>query len=71
MLDDMLSSNPVGPSGTSIHDVAVANSLGWADEAAECLDFADALGWLAAVEAGGELLPAAYIQKQAMWMRLG
>ena len=49
------------------HERAVAQSLSWAAEAAERNDFADALAWLAVVEAvDGELAPE-WQRAQASW----
>jgi hypothetical protein len=46
------------------HLAAVARSLGWAQEAAERGDYADALGWIRAVEAtGAQLSPANHVQR--------
>lgn len=42
-------------------------SLGWAQESAERGDYADALGWVYAVEATGEQLPAGYQIKRQAW----
>lgn len=39
------------------HRLAVASTLGWAQEAAERGDYADALEWVRTVEAIGEQLP--------------
>ena len=49
------------------HVVAVARSLNWADASAARGDFADALAWLRAVEAMGDLLPDAYLTKRQLW----
>jgi hypothetical protein len=43
----------------SKHRAAVTRSLQWSDEAARREDYADALGWLQAVEAAGDKLPTA------------
>jgi hypothetical protein len=51
----------------SAHLVAVARSLNWADASAARGDFADALAWLRAVEAMGDLLPDAYLNKRRRW----
>jgi len=51
----------------SKHLAAVARSLQWADEAAEREDYADALGWLQAVEAAGDELPHGYETKRHAW----
>ena len=50
------------------HLAAVASSLQWADEAAAREDYADALGWLQAVEATGDDLPEAYQTKRHAWL---
>ena len=49
------------------HRVAVANTLGWAQEAAERGDYADALEWLRTVEAIGEQLPPGYLTQRRAW----
>lgn len=49
------------------HVIAVARSLNWADSSAARGDFADALAWLRAVEAIGDLLPDAYLTKRGLW----
>jgi hypothetical protein len=49
------------------HLIAVARSLRWADASAAQGDFADALAWLRAVEATGDLLPDAYLTKRQLW----
>jgi len=49
------------------HSAATANTLRWADEAAEREDYEAALGWLSVVEAIGETLPGPYRAKRAMW----
>ena len=50
------------------HMVAVARSLNWADASAARGDFGDALAWLRAVEATGDLLPEAYQAKRQLWL---
>ena len=52
------------------HRAAVARSLGWADEAAENGDHADALSWLHTIEAIGDQLTAEYQAKRQLWITL-
>jgi hypothetical protein len=54
-------------SSSDRHLVAVARSLGWAQESAERGDYADALQWIQTVEAIGELLPPSYHAKREAW----
>jgi hypothetical protein len=49
------------------HAAAVARSLGWADEAAERADWADALGWIDVVEACGDALSDEFRAKRDRW----
>jgi hypothetical protein len=49
------------------HRVAVANTLGWAQEAAERGNYADALEWVRTVEAIGEQLPPGYHSQRQAW----
>jgi hypothetical protein len=49
------------------HAAAVASSLAWADEAAARGDFGEALEWLQAVEAAGDVLPDAYAARREDW----
>ncbi len=58
---------PSGSRGDKKHEAAVAATLAWADEAAARGDYADALGWLATVEAVGDTLTNAYHAKQRTW----
>jgi hypothetical protein len=51
------------------HQAAVANTLGWADEAAARHDFRDALAWLNTLEAIGETLPDRYVHLHEVWTR--
>ena len=51
------------------HLAAVARSLGWAEEAAGRADWADALGWIAVVEACGDELPDEFRAKRDRWLR--
>mgnify|MGYP001306989603 CR=1 FL=1 len=51
------------------HMTAVATSLGWADDAAERGDHADALGWVEMVMALGDELPDEYNTKREAWLR--
>lgn len=48
--------------------VAVARSLGWAEEAAARGDYADALSWVGVVEAIGDLIPIKYRTKRQAWL---
>jgi hypothetical protein len=50
------------------HAAAVRRSLGWADEAAERADWADALGWIEVVEACGDELPDEFRAKRDRWL---
>jgi len=49
------------------HRQAVANTLRWADEAAQRGDPADALMWIEVLRAIGDRLPAAYERKCTRW----
>lgn len=49
------------------HQAAVANTLGWADDAAGRDDYHDALAWLRTLEAIGEVLPDHYLAKKEAW----
>jgi hypothetical protein len=49
------------------HRVAVANTLGWAQEAAQRGHYADALEWLRTVEAIGDQLPPGYQTQRQAW----
>ena len=49
------------------HLAAVTNSLAWAQESADRGDYADAVGWLQAVEATGHQLSPAHQTKQRAW----
>lgn len=51
------------------HRVAVERSVGWAERAAAEGDFAEALAWLATIEAVGDRLPAGVDGKRRAWMR--
>ena len=51
------------------HLVAVASSLGWAQESADRGDYTDALGWIAVLEAIGEEIPDGYQTKRQAWGR--
>jgi hypothetical protein len=54
----------------SVHDrrlVAVARTFGCAEEAAARGDYADALSWVGAVEAIGDLIPIAYQPERQAW----
>ncbi len=50
------------------HLAAVAQSLAWAEECAAGGDYADALGWIAAVEATGDRLSDAFETKRRAWV---
>lgn len=50
------------------HLAAVARSLGWAEQAAARGDYADALSWIAVVEAIGDLIPIEYETKRQAWL---
>jgi hypothetical protein len=50
------------------HLAAVARSFGWAEEAAARGDYADALSWVAVVEAIGDLIPIEYQTKRRAWL---
>jgi hypothetical protein len=56
---------------TQRHDAAVTRTLAWANEAAERHEYADALGWLAVLDAIGDPLPAGYATKQVAWTNAG
>ena len=49
------------------HLAAVRRSLGWAEDAAQRGDYADALGWVRVVEAVGGPLPDIYITQRQAW----
>ena len=49
------------------HERAVAQTLGWADEAAARGDHADALSWLKVLDAIGEQLSHEYQSKRESW----
>ncbi|MGO9906806.1 MAG: hypothetical protein ACLP4R_04735 [Solirubrobacteraceae bacterium] len=53
------------------HERAVANTLGFAQEAAAKGDFAGALEWLGVVEIVDGALPAGWERKRALWLRGG
>jgi len=53
--------------GRARHLVAVASTLGRADESAKGGDYADALAWLATVEVIGEQLSDEYGSKRRAW----
>ena len=55
------------PVGLTKHEAAVRRSLAWAEEAAERLDYAGALRWLAAIEATGDELSPQYLGKRRGW----
>ncbi len=50
------------------HLAAVANSLGWADAAAEQGDFAQALDWIRMLEAIGQEITGGYSAKRQAWL---
>ncbi len=52
------------------HQRAVANTLAWADEAAQSGRYSDALSWLSTVESIGEVLPDEYLAKRSAWVSL-
>lgn len=56
-------------SGADRHDRAVANTLGFAREAAANGDFAGAIEWLGVVEIVDGALPAGWEQTRASWLR--
>lgn len=58
---------PTGSRVDQKHQAAVAATLALADEAAARGDYADALAWLATVEAVGDTLTSAYHAKQRAW----
>ncbi len=58
-----------GLSAADRHLVAVASSLGWAQESADRGDYADALGWIVVLEAIGEEIPDGYQTKREAWRR--
>ena len=49
------------------HKAAVSNSLGRAQESADCGDCADAFKWIRTLEAIGEQLPPEYQAKRLTW----
>ena len=49
------------------HSQAVANTLRWADEAAERGDPIGALKWIEVIRAIGDKLPDAYERKRTQW----
>jgi hypothetical protein len=49
------------------HQAAVANTLQWADEAAERGDHGNAVAWLDTLEAIGDELPEVYAIRRASW----
>jgi hypothetical protein len=51
------------------HQAAVSNSLLLAEHAAARGDYEEALSWLAAVEATGDVLSAAFQAKRHAWRR--
>lgn len=51
------------------HRVAVANTLGWAEESAARGDYVNALAWLNVLDAIRETLPEAYEIKRLGWRR--
>jgi hypothetical protein len=51
----------------SKHAAAVASTLRFAVDAAAGGDYADALAWLATVEAIGDVLPQEYEARRATW----
>jgi hypothetical protein len=51
------------------HERAVANTLGFAREAAANGDFAGALKWLVVVEIVDGALPAGWERTRALWLR--
>jgi hypothetical protein len=54
-------------SGAEQHQWAVAQTLGFAQEAAAKGDFHDALQWLGVVETADEVLPAGWEPTPALW----
>ncbi len=58
-----------GLSAADRHLGAVASSLGWAQESADRGDYADALEWIAVLEAIGEEIPDGYQTKRQAWGR--
>jgi GAF domain len=55
--------------GRSKHERAVANTLSWADQAAAYGEYAEALAWLATLDAIGAQLPEVYAAKRPVWAR--
>ena len=49
------------------HQVAVQRSLSWADDAARDGDYANALSWLATIEAIDGALPESYEARRRAW----
>lgn len=58
-------------SGLGRHERAVANTLGFAQEAAARGDFKDALEWLGVVEVVDGVLPPGWDRTRAAWIRGG
>lgn len=52
---------------TPRHEAAVQRSLRWADEAAQQGDYANALSWLATIEAVDGSLPPSYESRRLDW----
>jgi hypothetical protein len=52
---------------TERHRLAVERSLRWAEDAAEQGDYANALSWLATIEAIDGELPAGYEARRTSW----
>jgi hypothetical protein len=50
------------------HQTAVAQTLGWAREAADGGDFGDALEWLRVVEVVDGALPPAWERRKQLWV---
>jgi hypothetical protein len=57
-----------GMSSTAQHEQAVAQTLGWAQEAAGRDDFEGALAWLAVVETVDGFLSAEWERTRASWL---
>lgn len=58
-----------GMTGVGRHERAVANTLGFAQEAASRGDFKDALEWLGVVEFVDGVLPPGWERTRAVWRR--